>query len=531
MHCSGPKGSEFLMKESRLGLWTMSLALLFAAGGAFARIMLVLLHSNEDMYIAASVLVAHGKSLYRDFSYLQMPNIPLLYSGIYRVLGIESYYLLTGKIISFVFLMIAAGALFAVTRRPKTDLVVSLSPVAFLLLNGCVVGASAEVSNYIIPVALSILGYYVFVSTMERQTISLVRIALSGLLIGLAIGTKLTYASVAVPFLVMSIMWRPTAEHGRRFGLFILASFLAGMLVALLPTLYYLVSDPKLFIFNNLGYHILNAQWRQVTGFEGPMSLSDKLAFAGYQFSRPDVLMVVVGLILIGFGLSRHRKPTAERPIVKLPGAIWLALMMIAVSVPTALASSPVWYQYFAMPVSFLVLLLACALSRATDDALAVYRRLCVLMVVVSTAFGAQLMVDSTRALRSREGWAGLQIHDASMNIKSEMARRNISGKVATVWPLLAVESNLPIYPQLATGPFLYRIGDMLTPEQRTHFVGTSKKTIAEMLDKDPPAAIVTMVDFCKPENYEAPLVEYATKHNYEKLHVGEFTGEVYIKR
>ena len=52
--------------------------------------------------------------------------------------------------------------------------------------------------------------------------------------------------------------------------------------------------------------------------------------------------------------------------------------------------------------------------------------------------------------------------------IKNEViGKQNKHGKIATLSPLYAIEANLPIYHELATGPFLYRVGDLLRPEQR----------------------------------------------------------------
>jgi hypothetical protein len=98
--------------------------------------------------------------------------------------------------------------------------------------------------------------------------------------------------------------------------------------------------------------------------------------------------------------------------------------------------------------------------------------------------------------------------------------------KIATLSPLFVIESNLPIYSELSTGPFLYRVGDLLTPEQRNRFVGTSPKSIGYLFAEDPPAAILIGFEGA----LDKPLVEYAIIHNYKKIDVIGFGGELYVR-
>ena len=84
------------MKNDKLILWFLIPILIFAIAGAFAMSMTTSL-VDENMYISASVFVAQDQELYKDFAFLQVPYLPLLYGNLYRILGIESYYLFIGS--------------------------------------------------------------------------------------------------------------------------------------------------------------------------------------------------------------------------------------------------------------------------------------------------------------------------------------------------------------------------------------------------------------------------------------------------
>jgi hypothetical protein len=88
------------------------------------------------------------------------------------------------------------------------------------------------------------------------------------------------------------------------------------------------------------------------------------------------------------------------------------------------------------------------------------------------------------------------------------------------------MEANLPLYPQFSTGPFLYRIGDLLTPELRKKFVGTSQGTVGELLNADPPAAILAGFE----KDLDNPLIEYARAHDYRLVDVSGLDGQLFVR-
>ena len=517
------------MKGSRLLIWGMALCVAVAFAGAIGVILTVFDH-NEHMYLAAGVQVAQNKVIYRDFAYLQMPYLPLLYGKLLQWLPIQAYYLLAGKVVSCFFLGLSAATLFLIGRRVLGQLAPALGIVALFLLNMTIIGPAAEVSNYIAPLALSLLSFYAFLVSTDQARVKSLGLALSGFCLALAIGSKLTYAPTVVPFLIA--LGRLPAENGTpaaalRYRLTHgLAPFMGGLALGLLPLVGYLF-DWDRFLFNNLGYHALNTQWRLLTGYAGAMSVAARLDFARQILTRTDNLILIAGVLLaIGLSLGRFagQRPTGRR----LPPGALLAMLLFLVAVPTALAPAPSFFQYFALPVSclFLLLIYAWAPHAAADFR---WRRVLLpMLVLVSVAFSGPGLQRSITRLLDPQTWSGVYVHQVAMSIRQALETAGVgpTGKIATLSPVYVIEANLPIYPQLATGPFLFRVGDLLTPAQRQRFVGASPQTVHELLDADPPVAILVGFE----GDLDASLRDYAKQHNYAQQDTMAGGAELYIR-
>ncbi len=119
-------------------------------------------------------------------------------------------------------------------------------------------------------------------------------------------------------------------------------------------------------------------------------------------------------------------------------------------------------------------------------------------------------------------------ISETSYDIKKILEDYNLdtTQKIATLSPLFVIESNLPIYLELSTGPFLYRIGDLLTTEQRNNYKGTSYNNLSQFLEKDKPVAILTGFE----GTLDYPFIDFATKNNYLKVNIDNFPGDLYVQ-
>jgi len=516
------------MREKKLIIWFVLSALLFAIVGAFARTMTLLNH-NEHMYTCAGILIAQGQSLYSDFAYLQTPYLPLFYGSLFKIFGIESWYLLSAKLVSFFFICIALISLLLIARRVLRDSVCSLCVVVLFVLNATIINAAAEVSNYIMPAACVMLAFHVFVVSCQNS-IRVSGIAIAGFLLAIAVGTKLTCAPLIIPFFVVILVCplekNASTLHAARRVFYVFLPFVAGLVLGALPMLLFVVTDPESFFFNNLGYHFVNTKWRLDTGYEGPMSLYSKLGYACELLFKLDNLLVLLGCIT-GLGmLINYRVRHACYGFKKLPIGFWLALLLVLVAFPVAIAPTPSFFQYYVMPVSCLFIVFVYAIACCTSKNPLRLRGLLVLLVLVTLAANGPALVTSMSNLANEKRCAVRRVHTVSADIQNSLRLKKpgVTGRIATLSPLFVVEANLPIYEELSTGPFLYRIGDLLSLEDRKRFVGTSPKTIHDLFNKEEPLAVFVGYE----RGLDSALLDYALKNNYSAVDV-RGRGTLYI--
>jgi hypothetical protein len=299
----------------------------------------------------------------------------------------------------------------------------------------------------------------------------------------------------------------------------------SGIALGLLPALLVGVPAPASFWFGNVGYHLENATWREITGYRAAMTLSAQAGFALHTLLEPAnlVLLVSVAAIAALALAGRAGSDRRDRPSI---AAAALASGLTALSLLTVVVPRPIFPQYLAMPVSFLVLAAGAWAAPARRAAGGV------VTIGLATAVGLTLVVrapdlgTAVRLASDRDRWPPVQIHSASSNLRAVLAQRGATGKVATLAPLIALDSGLAIYPELATGPFLFRVGDLLTGAERARYRGSSPDSIGAVLDADPPAAIVV-----GPEGpLDAPLRRYARKNGYLPVAGAFGRATVYVR-
>jgi len=98
--------------------------------------------------------------------------------------------------------------------------------------------------------------------------------------------------------------------------------------------------------------------------------------------------------------------------------------------------------------------------------------------------------------------------------------------KLATMSRILALESQMGFYPELATGSFLLRVGDLLTEAERARYVAASPSTLAAVLAADPPAAILIGDE----GDAETPLRQFAEEQGYFRADLELTSGELWLR-
>ena len=298
------------------------------------------LDGDEGVYAYASRLALHGHVPYRDFFYEQMPLLPYVYGAWIGVFG-ESWY--SARSLSAL-AAAGVGALLYLHVERRLGRWPALAATCLYALSGLVFGYFTIVKTFALA-SLFLFGAYVFVETRRPRWLA------AGLLVGLAVDTRLVFAAAIPAFAVLA---------ARRRGL---PSFGGGLAAGLVPSLVFLALSPHNFVFDNLRYH----GEKTSHGLIGePVQ---KLRTAGN---------------LIGFGNADHALGVQFLLLlVAAAWALWLLRRRLpfaaAVAVSLGIASflpTPTYVQYFCVVVPYLVLLaveLAARWPRAVLAGLAAY--------------------------------------------------------------------------------------------------------------------------------------------------------------
>src|SRR5690606_15919197 len=123
--------------------------------------------------------------------------------------------------------------------------------LVFYFANYYLLRAAIEASNYAMPIALALLAYWLWLRGAEGRMNYPLAAGLAGLALAGAVGAKLYYATLALPFGVALLIYPRGLSLRRRLsdGLLPLA---AGGVIGLLPVLRYALRDWTNFAFNNL---------------------------------------------------------------------------------------------------------------------------------------------------------------------------------------------------------------------------------------------------------------------------------------
>ena len=231
---------------------------------------------------------------------------------------------------------------------------------------------------------------------------------------------------------------------------------------------------------------------------------------------QPGYFMILVlGFYLLLTTLFiRQKLKISNYRVLCLAALLPLMFFIIALIPPT------MWRQYLAIPVPFLVISFALPLMYLREfldkNRINKYFKIatglfviCVFVAVTSHPY----ILKRIPIVFSIEKLQPIEIH----KISEDIAKRTKEPKlILTLGPLLALEGGCDIYRELSCGAIIYRAADSMSVSERdiTHTVGV--KTIVELLEKDPPSAVILNVERGKLASLEVPL-KTAVKPDWER--------------
>ncbi|MFH1879122.1 MAG: phospholipid carrier-dependent glycosyltransferase [Candidatus Omnitrophota bacterium] len=508
--------------ERRCHICTLAV-LIFMSIGVFAFIMNAPLSHDEHMYITAGRL-AEAQVIYRDFAYLQMPYLPFIYAAFFKLTG-TGYYLLAGRVLSSIFMFFSVLFIYLISYRVSRSLFVSLCMAALMVFNKIIIQTMGYSWNNIMPIAFTVAAFYVFMLSCTEKKIKSAWIFLSGILLSAAVGVKLFYAAVLPPFVVTSLIYPRSFNPGIRFKKCFLP-LAAGILTGFLPVFYLMLKDMPAFMFDNVGYHNLTAVWKGVAEYSLSEVVIGKFRYAKTVMKEPAYVVLLTGALFAFFGAAGTVRKMQGNVRIVFPVYFFLSFLLAVSTLFVIFVPSPLQTQYFAVPVPFLIIFMVSAYDLVIGPNRIFWKGLLVYFVAVSMVFGGMKVVKSWQDIMPVDGWTGVNIHKISQNIRACLGPVNNGDRMATLSPIYALEGGIPVYEEFATGPFLYRVGDLMTEKQRKTYKGVSPESLGRFLCENPPKAVFTGFE----GELDAPFVRYAEQNGYRKL-PGDFGGGVlYIK-
>lgn len=466
---------------------------------------------DEQMYCTGGVLMAQGKMIYRDFSYVaQLPYHPLLYAILFRILN-TNHYLFVGRTVSVVCDILVMLCIVCIYRHVFDKFAISgvaMGTMAAVLyvFNPLVDYANGYAWNHDVVILFVILSFWLFISTDFQQKSRYWRTAVIGGLLTFATCMRVTTVLVQLLFFT-ALVSEPAKSIKDRLKTVL--PFLGATGVVLIWPVWVIASAGKAFFLNLVWIPKLYGKWLHEVSM-----VHNKLGLIFGALKTPGYLVLIVIAIYLCVVLLWQRRKLVQSKNRNLLLTTLLVLMFFVI----ALIPPTMWVQYLAVPVPFIAISFAYPLlylrqlaDKAKDNkhykvATAVVA-VCVLLAVISYP----VVLYRTIVLLVPESWVPIQVHKISQDIGEKTQEPK---KILTLAPLFALEGGCEIYTELSCGSIVYRIGDRLSAWNReiTHTAG--QRDLAQMVEKEPPSAVIVNVEM---KRLEEDLTKTAVKPYWER--------------
>jgi hypothetical protein len=328
----------------------------------------------------------------------------------------------------------------------------------------------------------------------------------SGALLGLAIGTRLTYAPLMAPFGLALIFL--TTPRGIRLAP--ICWFSLGLLLGLAGVLVFFARYPEQAWFANFEFAHVNVVYRMSSGEPRTMTLLKKLRYLVKLIIRPNFGLFTAALVpVLAAVAGRFREKRALRP------ELLFILLVLPFLLIGSFAPSPLFPQYFYPFAPFLIL--TCLYALASLPPQAVSLKAASVTVAACVVLTVGLGLKEYRAIKrpfSAGEWTPNKLHQRGVDDFANVP----PGPILTLAPLFPLEAGRAIYPGFATGPFAWRIAPYLPPAKAARLGFPTPLTLAALLTAHPPGAILDGFG----EIGEEELSGYATAHRFRPVQLGK---------
>jgi len=474
------------------------LAISVIALAVFANSMTKSLGHDEQMYCTAAALVAQGRMIYRDFSYVaQMPYHPLLCAAIFNLLN-TTHYLLTARIISSlcdIFIIICIiGIYYRAFGSSPAGLLPGLAGAVMYVFNPFVDYANGLAWNHDLITLCIVLSFWIFQTSDSKSKPGYWPVAVIAALLTLAACTRPTTILVQFLFFAALLIQR-TGSVKQKMTIILL--FLAVTAVFWAWPAWTILSAPRASFLNLLLIPLLNSRFLHQTGmFYGKSEMIFIFLTMNACFSL--ILMAVYLCAAVLWNLKKLKIPNKKLMI--------FACLLTIVCFIIAFIPLTTWPQYFAAPILLLIISFAYPLSYLRRLAGDRYFIIAVVLMIACafTTIGSNFEVfERIPQLLTPRSWVPIQVH----NISQDIVGRAKSPKLAlTLSPLYAIEGGCEIYTEFSAGPFVYRIADDLSPSDRRLLNAVGSESLGELPKNHPPSVMILGLE---PKFLEVPFFRH----------------------
>jgi hypothetical protein len=473
------------------------------------------LNVDENVFVVSAAIVARNLGmLYRDFHYNHLPTLVLVYALLFRH---TDYLLLAARTFCA---LCAAGTLtllfreawraFAAFDETHRKWLIA-GATALIASNPIFTRTAGRAWNHDFPMLLS-LAAYLIMSRALRSSRPAAGLVLAGLLVGLAVTSRLTFATLLLP-LGLFILIFPHQSLIRRLGL--AAIFSAGFLFACIPTVWIWAQSPGNAYFGNFQYPALNTLFHfqnDTHWITHGVSLLSRLFFLFNINWQPPMwgngVLLGISAFLVA-GAFAPRKVFSD----ELQCELFILIVTVATCLATGLVPAPSFHQYFYPAYPFMLLAaLRCVPLQSERIQSRAFLKPVAILVGITAAFGLAEYRDIYK-LAWVPRWEPVVVHRRGV----EVARFAGDRTVLTLDPIFPMEGGANIYMQSATGPFGLRVGQYL-PEARLaeyRMWGPSDLT-AVFSEPSKPAFFIAV---SRDQQLEKQFIGLANSFNYSTTH------------
>ncbi len=462
------------------------------------------LNHDEHQFVASAVLLADdGLIPARDYPYFHTPNLVGVYAALFLA---TDHHFLTARLFSMFCAWLSLGLISACTWHafqnwpPRQRLALTLGAATLLLFNPVFIYTFGRAWNQAFPALLTLLA-------IASQIHGAARLQkrwffVTGLLVALAVGSRISYAPLALPFLVMAALIPSASFRERAFFAIALA---VGGVIGSLPLLALFAEAPAAFVFDNFIYNSqINSAYREASG-DLRSALPTKLLFFARTVIHPGNLVITVAFLAFAIW------PAIRSGACRRNYPLTLVLALFPFALFGAWAPTPSYSQYFFL-ISFLAILGA-VFGLATRDPSILQRPRFVRVAVLALLLSVGSSIFEYRHLLwvgNVAGWVPMQLHAQGLAIRDATP----TGPILTVAPMVPLEGDRSIYPAFTTGAFAWRTAKHVAPADRHRFGFISPAELPNLLATQPPAAILTGFDRTR----EKLFLAHAKKNGFQPV-------------